>query len=123
LFGGINVILTLVVLVQAIRCGVDLYIRKREERLPATGNRINTVLFWSGLIVLLGFVQSFWGASSGLESVIRSGSSDPKLVYALIAELLQVVIYSLSVFTVSVMIWFVFRSRHTKLLSAAPGNA
>ncbi|MCE5249208.1 hypothetical protein LLG96_03210 [bacterium] len=121
-FGIINVVLTLVVIVQAIRCAVELYVRKRENRLQTMGSRINAILFWSGLIVLFGFIGSFFGASSGLESVIKTGSSDPQIVYAMIVGLLQFVIYSLTVFTISVIVWFIIRNRYAKLLEATIGH-
>ena len=121
-FGLINVVLTLVVIVQAIRCAVELYVRKRKERLQAMGNRINAILFWSGLIVLFGFIGSFTGTSIGLESVIKTGSSDPRIVYGLLIETLQLIIFSLSFFTATFVIWFAFWSRHKKMLVTTNEN-
>lgn len=68
------------------------------------------------LIVLVGFISTFIGASSGFESLTISGTSDPQLFYGLMVSLLEFLNHSMTVFTLFTIVWYVLRSRHEKLL-------
>ena len=115
-FALVNLILGFVVIILALRSAVKLYIRKRQEQFLRLRNGINAILFWSGLMVVLAFLQSFWGAFTGISSIIESGSGDPKITFSLIADLLIIIMFSLPFFTVTSIVWFVFRNRYIQLL-------
>ena len=115
-FALVNLILAFVVILLVLRSAYELYIHKSKEHFLRLGNGINAILFWSGLMVVLAFLQSFWGAFTGIDSLIQSGTGDPKVILSLIADLLIIIMLSLSFFTVSSIVWFVFRSRYKKLL-------
>ena len=116
LFGMVNVIIALAVIILAVKIAIELYIRKRNERLLALENSINAILFWSGLIVVLGFLQSFWGAITVISSVVAANVSDPLVILGGVADLLKNIILSLSFFSIFSIVWFVFRNRYIRLL-------
>ena len=113
----VNVILAFVVILLVLRSALELFIRKRKEQFPRLRNGIDAILFWSGLMVVLGFLQSFWGFFSGIDSLIASGTGDPKVIMGLIADDMIIIIFSLSFFTVSSIVWFAFRTRYQRLLA------
>ena len=116
-FAIVNIIIAFSVIFLTIKNAAELYFRKRKERLPGLDIKINAILFWSGLMVTLGFLQAFWGIFCGIDSIIVAGNSDPIVILALIASELRLIIFSLSFFSVFMIVWYVLWSRYRKLLS------
>ena len=118
--GGIGLFCTLIlafIIIIGLKNGYLLYIRKPHERLTKLGRSINTMLFWGGVIVVLGFLGTFIGLQSIIDLVMDAGAdADVKVLLGGIFLLLNLVIFSLTSFTVISIVWYLFTARHRKLL-------
>lgn len=114
--GVIIIIIAITVIFLTIVNSVELYIRKRKERIPGLERKIHAILFWSGLMVTLSFIEAFWGVFSGIDSIIEAGTGDPKVILGLVADVLRLIIFSLSFFLAFMIVWYILWSRYRKLL-------
>ena len=114
--GIVNMIIAFAVIILAIKNAIELFISKRKERLGGLENSINAILFWSGLMVVIGFLSSFWGATSVIISLVQANISDTIVILRAIANLLKLIVLSLSFFTVFAIVWFILRTRYKHLI-------
>ena len=113
--GLLNVIILAFIIIFAIKNCYLLYIKKSHENLAKLGRSINTMLFWGGIIVVLGFLGTFIGLQVAIESLMDAGA-DAKVLLGAIFLLLKLVIFSLTGFTIISIVWYLFTSQHRKLL-------
>ena len=119
--GGMGLFCTLIlafIIIIGLKNGYLLYIRKPHERLTKLGRSINTMLFWGGIIVVLGFLGTFIGLQSAIDSVMDAGAdaADAKVLLGGIFLLLNLPIFSLTSFTIISIVWYLFTCQHRKLL-------
>lgn len=118
-FGELNIIILFAILIMALRNAYVLFISRNPERIARLGRSINAMLFWGVIVVLLGFLGTFLGASSMmnvLASIEDAGTRIIPVMMAGICKLLVLVNFSLGSFTAVALVWYLFTWRHRKLL-------
>jgi len=114
--GLLIVIILAFIFIIGLKNAYLLYIKKPLANLPKLGRSINAMLFWGAMVAVLGFIGSFIGMQTGMVNMATVGARDFSIFLGLISIVLKLVIFSLTSFTVISIVWYVFTSRHRKLL-------
>jgi len=59
-FAFLLLLLAIVVVVLSVKKVIELFIQNRDPRSPGMENGINAILFWSGIMVVIPFLSTFW---------------------------------------------------------------
>ena len=84
------------------------------EAHPAeTDRRLQTILFWGGMSVVLGLLGTVVGVVEMAQYFVRAGSVHPPLVWRGLGVALVTLIFGLLILLASLLLWFGLRQWHT----------
>ena len=107
-------IIALVVLVLSIRKAIQLY-GKQELPKPALETGINAIIFWGAISAIFGFLAHYLGLYYAMLAINRANDISPAIVAGGYAASLITILSGLTIFIISLLIWFVFRWRYKSL--------
>jgi biopolymer transport protein ExbB/TolQ len=110
-----NVIVTLVIIIQIIRKFIDLFIKKElgDYQLELG---INSIIVLGGLSAILGILGQFNGIYTALNIIIHAPEINPHIIAEGFTISFTTTLYGLNVLVISLIIWFIFRSRYKYLI-------
>ena len=111
-------IIALVILVLSIRKAIQLY-GKQELPKPALETGINAIIFWGAISAIFGFLAHYLGLYNAMLSINRANDISPAIVAGGYAASLITILTGLTIFIISLLIWFVFRWRYKTLIKNA----
>jgi biopolymer transport protein ExbB/TolQ len=103
-------LLAVVVVVLAVKKGIDLFGRAGLER-ESLARGIDAILFWGCISAVLGFMGQFSGHYRALMVIKDAELVNPSLVAEGIAVSLITTIFGLIILAVSAIVWFGFKCR------------
>ena len=113
-FMWLLLIIAIVIVVLSITNGIQLY-SKKEKNKSQIENSINSILFWGGFSLVLGFFAHFMGVYQAMLAIRSAGDISPAIVAAGYAMSIITILSGLFILLVSSIIWFVYKNRLTKL--------
>ncbi|KPK94081.1 hypothetical protein AMJ80_05600 [bacterium SM23_31] len=115
-FTFLLLLLAIVVVVLSVKKTVELFIQNRDPLSPGMENGINAILFWSGIMVVIPFLITFWALNVASKGMSMANDISPPLIWEGIHNVLIPIIFSLTFFTFAAIVWFILRVRYKKLL-------
>ena len=111
------IIITLAILVLAIRKVIDLFFRKD---LPAhkLERGLHAILFWGSVNAVLGFLGQITGIYRALGVIINATEIAPKVIAMGFAESFTTTIFGIETGIVAAIIWFILYGRYKKLTAS-----
>lgn len=113
-FMWLLLIIAIVIIVLAITNGIQLYSPKEQNRAKLE-NGINSILFWGGFSLVLGFFAHFLGIYQAMLAIQGAGDISPSIVAGGYAMSIITILSGLFILMMSSIIWFVFKNKLTKL--------
>ena len=114
MFMWLLLIIAIVIVVLAISNGVQLYSNKDKNK-RRLENSINSILFWGGFSLVLGFFAHFMGIYQAMLAIQRASDISPAIVAGGYAMSIITILTGLFLLMVSSVIWFIYKNRLTKL--------
>jgi len=114
MFMWLLLIIAIVIVVLAISNGVQLYSNKDKNKIRLE-NSINSILFWGGFSLVLGFFAHFMGIYQAMLAIQRASDISPAIVAGGYAMSIITILTGLFLLMVSSVIWFIYKNRLTKL--------
>ena len=109
-------IFAIIILVLSIKKIIDLFF-KTDLSHAKLESGINSILFWGGMSVLIGFLGHFHGLYMAMEAISRASDISPAIVAMGYGVSLITVLFGLLILLFSSIIWFVLRWRFKQLVS------
>ena len=109
-------IFAIIILVLSIKKIIDLFF-KTDLSHAKLESGINSILFWGGMSVLIGFLGHFHGLYMAMEAISRASDISPAIVAMGYGVSLITVLFGLLILLSSSIIWFVLRWRFKQLVS------
>ena len=106
-------IIAIVILVLTITKGIQLYAKK--ENAKQLENGVNAILFWGAFSLVLGFFAHFHGVYLAMQAIKAANDISPAIVAGGYAVSLITILTGLFLFMFSAIIWFLYRTRLTKI--------
>jgi biopolymer transport protein ExbB/TolQ len=108
----------IIILSLSVKKIIDLFFKKDISHTNLeTG--INSILFWGGMSVLIGFLGHFHGLFLAMEAISRASDISPAIVAMGYGISLITVLFGLLNLLISALIWFVLRWRFKQLISTS----
>jgi len=115
-YGWPLMLLLVVNVVLAIVVAVRLADRTRRPD-AALANRLNAILFWGAIGMVLGFLGQYAGIYRALHAILGASEISPRIVAIGFAESFTTTLFGLQLFIASAIAWFVLSSRYRKRLA------
>ena len=106
----------IIIVVLSIKKIIDLFFKKDLNSMKLESG-INSILFWGGMSVLLGFLGHFFGLYLAMEAISRASDISPVIVAAGYGVSLITVLFGLLNLLVASLFWFVLRWRLKKMIA------
>ena len=106
----------IIILVLSIKKIIDLFF-KTDFSQAKLESGINSILFWGGMSVLIGFLGHFHGLYLAMEAISRASDISPAIVAMGYGVSLISVLFGLLILLISAIIWFILRWRFKQLVS------
>ena len=106
-------IIAIVILVLTITKGIQLYAKKENNKQLENG--VNAILFWGAFSLVLGFFAHFHGVYLAMQAIKAANDISPAIVAGGYAVSLITILTGLFLFMFSAIIWFLYRTRLTKI--------
>ena len=106
----------LIILFLSIKKIIDLFI-KSDLNAVQLESGINSILFWGGMSLLVGFLGHYHGLYLAMQAISRAADIAPGIVAMGYAVSLISVLYGLIILIISAVIWYVLRWRCRQLTS------
>jgi len=106
----------IIILVLSLKKIIDLFFKSDFSHAKMESG-INSILFWGGMSVLIGFLGHFHGLFLAMEAISRASDISPAIVAAGYGVSLITVLFGLLILLFSSIIWFVLRWRFKQLVS------
>ena len=106
-------IIAIVILVLTITKGIQLYAKKENNKQLENG--VNAILFWGAFSLVLGFFAHFHGVYMAMQAIKAANDISPAIVAGGYAVSLITILTGLFLFMFSAIIWFLYRTRLTKI--------
>jgi len=116
IFGWPLLALTIFNAVMVVRLGIGLW-RGVGVADATVEHRINAVLFWGAIGLLIGFLGQHSGLYHALRVIASAERISPRLVAVGVAESLTTTLFGMTLFLGSALAWFALRGRYGRLLS------
>jgi biopolymer transport protein ExbB/TolQ len=107
---------SILIMVLSIKKIIDLFFKKDLNHLQLESG-INSILFWGGISVLIGFLGHFHGLFLAMEAISRASDISPAIVAMGYGVSLITVLFGLLNLLISSLIWFVLRWRFKQITS------
>jgi biopolymer transport protein ExbB/TolQ len=104
----------IIILVLSIKKIIDLFFKPDLSQVKLESG-INSILFWGGMSVLIGFLGHFHGLYLAMQAISRASDISPAIVAMGYGVSLITVLFGLLILLISALIWFVLRWRLKKL--------
>ncbi len=104
----------IVILVLAITTGIRLFGATSRQK-PQLEQSTNSILFWGGFSVILGFFAHFYGIYQAMQAIQAAADISPAIVAGGYAVSIITILTGLFIFMVAALIWFIYRARLAKL--------
>jgi uncharacterized membrane protein len=104
-------------LILTVKIFIDLYIKKDEVTINQESG-INAILFWGAICALSGILGQITGLYLAIDAVSKASDVSPQIILMGVKISFNSTLFGLWVLFFSSIIWFVFRVRIKKLLSA-----
>ena len=108
----------IIIIVLSIKKIIDLFFKSDLSHAELESG-INSILFWGGMSVLIGFLGHFHGLYLAMVAISRANDISPAIVAMGYGISLITVLFGLLNLLFSAIIWFVLRWRFNKLISKA----
>ena len=112
-------ILVLVIVILAVKKSVELFLKTGTDRIQLESG-INAIIFWAGVNLVLGFLAHFSGVFLAMQEIMRARDISPAIVAMGYSQSLITILYGMTIFVFSAIIWFVLRWKFKKVISATP---
>jgi len=106
----------IIILVLSIKKIIDLFFNPTLSHVKLESG-INSILFWGGMSVLIGFLGHYHGMYLAMQAISRASDISPAIVAMGYGVSLISVLFGLLILLFSSIIWFVFRWRFKQLIS------
>ena len=113
-FMWVLLIIAIVIVVLAMTNGLQLYSDKEKNK-GKLENGINSILFWGGFSLVLGFFAHFLGIYNAMLAIRSAGDISPAIVAAGYAMSTITILSGLFILMVASIIWFVLKSKLAQL--------
>ena len=100
-----------------LKNGIILY-SERSLDMKKVEWRLNAIIFWGVLSVVLGLLGQFTGMYKGLSAISHAQIVNPRLVFQGLKESLTTTICGLTLLLVSGLSWFILNARYRKRIVA-----
>jgi hypothetical protein len=108
-------ILAVLVVALSVKKILDLFWAGELEKIQLESG-INAIIFWGGISLVLGFFAHFYGVYQAMNAIARASDISPAIVAMGYAMSLTTIIFGLSIFLFSAVMWFLLRWRYKKLI-------
>ena len=108
-------IFAIIILVLSIKKIIDLFFKSDLSHAKMESG-INSILFWGGMSVLIGFLGHFHGLFLAMEAISRASDISPAIVAMGYGVSLITVLFGLLILLFSAIIWFLLRWRFKQLI-------
>ena len=108
----------IIILVLSIKKIIDLFFKPEISHLKLESG-INSILFWGGMSVLIGYLGHFHGLYLAMQAISRASDISPAIVAMGYGVSLITVLFGLVILLFSSLTWFVLRWRFKQLISKA----
>jgi len=106
----------IIIIILSVKKIVDLFFKSDLSHAKIESG-INSILFWGGMSVLIGFLGHFHGLYLAMEAISRANDISPAIVAMGYGVSLITVLFGLLILLFSALIWFVLRWRFKQLIS------
>lgn len=113
-FMWLLLIIAIVIIVLTITNGIQLYSQKEKNKVKLESG-VNSILFWGGFSLVLGFFAHFLGIYRAMLAIRSAGDISPAIVAAGYAMSIITILTGLFILLLSSIIWFVLKNKLTKL--------
>jgi biopolymer transport protein ExbB/TolQ len=107
-------VLAIIIVVLSIKKIIDLFFKKNLNQLQLESG-VNSILFWGGLSLLLGFLGHYHGMYLAMLEISRASDISPAVVAMGYGVSLITVMFGLLNLLLAAIAWFVLRWRLKKL--------
>jgi hypothetical protein len=111
-------LLVVVNVVLIVLVGVRLGDRSRRPDVVLE-NRLNAILFWGAMAMVLGFLGQYAGIYRALHAIIGASAISPRVVAMGFAESFTTTLFGLQIFVVSAVAWFALSTRYRRSIAGA----
>ncbi len=106
----------IIIVVLSIKKIVDLFFKKDLNQLQLESG-VNSILFWGGMSLLLGFLGHYNGMYLAMQEISRASDISPAIVAMGYGVSLITVMFGLLNLLIAAIVWFVLRWRLKKLMA------
>jgi biopolymer transport protein ExbB/TolQ len=106
----------IIILVLSIKKIIDLFFNPDLSQVKLESG-INSILFWGGMSVLIGFLGHYHGLYLAMQAISRASDISPAVVAMGYGVSLISVLFGLLILLFSLITWFVLRWRFKQLIS------
>ncbi len=114
-FGLYGILMVVIIAIFGLKNGYLLFIKKPKENLAKLGRSINAMLFWGAILLIISFLGTFLSTQVAIESVLHP-NGDIRVMFGGIYNILSLVIFGLTSFTIISIVWYIFTGQHRRLL-------
>ena len=106
----------IIIIIISIKKIIDLFFNPNLSHAKLESG-INSILFWGGMSILIGYLGHFHGLYFAMQAISRANDISPAVVAMGYGVSLITVLFGLLILLFSSLIWFVFRWRLKQLIS------
>jgi len=110
------VLFAIIIIGLTIKKTIDLFSKKDLSQTQLESG-INAIIFWGSLSLLIGFFSHFTGLYLAMQAIAEASDISPFIVAEGYGMSLISILVGMSIFIISVIVWFFFRWRIKKLNS------
>jgi len=108
------VLFAIIIIGLTIKKTIDLFSKKDLSQTQLESG-INAIIFWGSLSLLIGFFSHFTGLYLAMQAIAEASDISPFIVAEGYGMSLISILVGMSIFIISVIVWFFFRWRIKKL--------
>ena len=113
-FMWLLLIAAIIVVVLFIKKALELFSSKEADK-AVLKNGINTILFWGGISVVLGFFAHFLGVYNSMRVISRAHEISPAVIAEGYAISLTTILFGLTIFIFAALFWAILHWRYNQL--------
>ena len=113
-FMWLLLIIAIVIVILSITNGIQLYSQKEKNK-KQLENGVNSILFWGGFSLVLGFFAHFMGIYQAMLGIRAASDISPAIVAGGYAVSIITILSGLFILMISSIIWFVYKNKLTKI--------
>jgi len=103
-------IIAIVIIALSVRKAIQLY-GNQELTKPILESGINAIIFWGAIAAIVGFLSHYLGLYYAMFAIMEANDISPAIVAGGYAASLITILSGLTIFIISLIIWFVLRWR------------